>query len=54
MAKVLRWRILANRAFTIRETDLILGGESLMKLLELMWESKRKPITLCVCLAWVS
>ena len=36
MAKVLRWRVLANRPFTIREADLILGSESLMKLGTLM------------------
>ena len=54
MAKVLRWRVLANRAFSIREADLILGGESLMKLLQLMWESKRKPLTVFVCTAWAS
>ena len=53
LAKVLRWRILANRSFTIREVDLILGGESLMKLITLMWESTRKPLTLFVCALWI-
>ena len=54
MAKVLRWRVLANRSFTIREADLILGSESLMKILELMGESLRKPLTLFICICWVS
>lgn len=53
MAKVLRWRVLANGHHTVREADLILGGESLMKLISLMWESRR-PLTLFVCTAWVS
>ena len=53
LAKVLRWRILANRSYTIRELDLILGGESLMKLITLMGESLRKPLTLLVCASWV-
>ncbi|KAI4209741.1 MAG: hypothetical protein LQ351_007337 [Letrouitia transgressa] len=39
MAKMLRWRVLANQSFSVRQTDLILGGESLMKLAELMKET---------------
>ncbi|KAL9605846.1 MAG: hypothetical protein Q9179_000956 [Wetmoreana sp. 5 TL-2023] len=54
MAKVLRWRVLANRRFTVRETDLILGGESLTKLITLMRESMRKPLTLFVCICWLA
>ena len=54
MAKVLRWRVLANRKFTVRETDLILGGESLINLATLMRESMRKPLTFAVCASWVS
>ncbi|KAL8733952.1 MAG: hypothetical protein Q9181_003365 [Wetmoreana brouardii] len=54
MAKVLRWRVLANRRFTVRETDLILGGESLTKLVTLMRESMRKPLTLFVCICWLA
>ncbi|KAL6716142.1 hypothetical protein ACLMJK_005708 [Lecanora helva] len=53
MAKILRWRVLASRAFTVRETDLILGGESLMKLVELMWESMKKPLIIFVCSLWI-
>lgn len=54
MAKVLRWRVLANRPFTIREADLILGGESLLKLGTLMWESPTKPVTVLVCASWIA
>ena len=54
MAKVLRWRVLANRRYTVREMDLILGGESLMKLLTLMWEAKGKPLVSFVCLVWIA
>ena len=54
MAKVLRWRILANRKFSVRQTDLILGGESLLTLLKLMRESLKKPLILFVCVTWVS
>ena len=53
MAKVLRWRVLASRPSTIRETDLILGGESLMKLWELARESRKRPITMLACLFWI-
>ncbi|KAL8835191.1 MAG: hypothetical protein Q9176_007047 [Flavoplaca citrina] len=54
MAKVLRWRVLANRKFTVRETDLILGGESLVKLSTLMRESMKKPLTCSVCACWLA
>ncbi|KAI9881078.1 MAG: hypothetical protein M1830_008236 [Pleopsidium flavum] len=54
MAKVYRWRILASGQFSLRETDLILGGESLMKLIRLMVESWKKPVTVFVCLAWIA
>lgn len=53
MAKVLRWRVLASRLSTMREVDLILGGESLMKLWDLMRESRKKPITFLACLLWI-
>ena len=54
MAKVLRWRVLANRSYTVREADLIMSGESLLKLGTLMWESPKKPLTLLVCTVWIS
>ena len=53
MAKVLRWRVLASRSSTVRETDLILGGESLMKLWTLIRESRKKPITMLACVFWI-
>ena len=53
MAKILRWRVLASRPSTARETDLILGGESLMKLWHLMLESRKKPITRLACVLWI-
>ena len=54
MAKVMRWRVLVNRRYTVRQADLVLGGESLMKLLSLMWESPKSPLILLVCACWVS
>ena len=53
MAKVLRWRVLACRPSTIRETDLILGGDSLMTLWDLTRESWGRPITMIACLLWI-
>ena len=53
MAKNMRWRILSNRGFDAREVDLILGSESLMKNVQLIWESYRKPLTIIACLAWI-
>lgn len=54
MAKVLRWRVLANRRYTVRQADLVLGGESLMKLLSLMRESSKSPLILLVCACWIA
>ena len=54
MAKVLRWRVLANRRFTVREADLIMSGDSLLKLGRLMWVSRTKPLTLLVCTIWIA
>ena len=53
MAKVLRWRVLAGRISSVRETDLILGSESMMKLGALMCDSIKKRLAL-VCATWVS
>ena len=53
MAKITRWRILSSRCFGVRETDLILGAESLMKVLQMTWEFRRKPRPLFVCLFWL-
>ncbi|KAL9614938.1 MAG: hypothetical protein Q9167_000580 [Letrouitia subvulpina] len=58
MAKMLRWRVLANQGFTVRQTDLILGGESLMKLAALMketvWGPAKKPLIFLACLTWIA
>jgi hypothetical protein len=51
MAKVLRWRALATRSFTVREADLILGGESLTNVIRLLLESSKKPVRF-VCALW--
>ena len=53
MAKVLRWKVLATRASTVREADLILGGENLTELIKLMWESLKKPRIVLACAFWV-
>ncbi|KAL8895531.1 MAG: hypothetical protein Q9207_008134, partial [Kuettlingeria erythrocarpa] len=52
MAKVLRWRVLANWRFTVRETDLMLGGEILKNLATLMRESMKRPFMCSVCAFW--
>ena len=53
MAKIGRWRILSSRPYTPREVDLILGGESLMKLTSLLFECLR-PLKLTIVLACAS
>ena len=54
MSKVLRWRVLSHRPFSVREADLIMGAESLTKLTNLMWESRRKPYILLICFGWLA
>ena len=53
MARVLRWRLLSHRAFTPREADLILGGDSILKLFVLAWEAVGKPFIFFSCLLWI-
>ena len=53
MAKVLRWRVLAKSSYNIQEIDLILGGESLLKLLRLMGVSVRRPLLVFACAFWI-
>ncbi|KAL9607036.1 MAG: hypothetical protein Q9167_008012, partial [Letrouitia subvulpina] len=53
MAKALRWRFLTKGSFTIREMDLVLGGESLQNLARLMLVSWWKPLILFTCAAWI-
>lgn len=53
IAKVLRWTILASRGHTVREVDLILSIESLSKVIELAWESRKKPLAVLICFLWL-
>ncbi|KAG8525956.1 uncharacterized protein KY384_000718 [Bacidia gigantensis] len=53
MAKTLRWRILADHPFTVRETDLILGSDSLPRVGTLLLESYKKPLVFLCCLLWI-
>lgn len=55
MAKIGRWRILSSRPYTPRKVDLTLGGESLMKLSELLLESFKpwKPLIVLACASWI-
>ncbi|KAL2041509.1 hypothetical protein N7G274_005891 [Stereocaulon virgatum] len=53
IAKVLRWRILAYRRNSVREVDLILGIESLSKVVQLAWVSRRKFLTVLTCISWL-
>ena len=53
MAKVMRWRILSRSEFEVRQIDLILGGESLLKIFQLILENVGKPLILIVCTAWL-
>jgi hypothetical protein len=53
-AKVLRWRILAQKPHCIQEVDLILGIGNLFNVVVLGWESVCKPWTLLFCVTWVS
>ena len=53
MAKVVRWRILSSRNFSVREVDLVMGSESLIKTFQLALESWRKPLIGFACLLWI-
>lgn len=53
MAKVMRWRILSSGEFEVRQIDLILGSESLLKVLELILENLSEPLILVVSVAWL-
>lgn len=54
MAKVLRWRLLADRDSSIRHADLILGSENLKNIVALWWESPKQSLTVFFCTLWVS
>ena len=53
IAKVLRWKILAGRSHSIHEFDLILSIESLSKVVELAWASRRKILIVAICVSWL-
>ena len=53
MAKVVRWRILSRNEMEIRQIDLVLGAESLLKVFQLILENLAKPLILVVCAAWL-
>ncbi len=53
MAKIIRWRILSSRYFEVRDVDLILGWESLLKVFQMMIQAYRKPPVFLICLVWL-
>ena len=53
MARITRWRILSSRYFEVRDIDLILGAQSLMKVFQMMTRSYRKPPVFFICLGWL-
>ena len=53
MAKIARWRLLADRSSTVHETELIMGSESLMKVAKLAVMSRKKPGIVFACLFWL-
>ncbi|KAL8650399.1 MAG: hypothetical protein Q9210_003853 [Variospora velana] len=52
-ARVLRWRILADKTYSERQQDLILGMENLLNVCKLGWQSRGKPAIWLVCLLWL-
>ncbi|KAI9886825.1 MAG: hypothetical protein M1823_001398 [Watsoniomyces obsoletus] len=56
MAKVMRWRILSNHEFDVRQVDLILGSASLMNVLHLILENLHwsKPLILIMSVVWLA
>ena len=53
LAKLLRWRFLADGYHSVREVDLILGIENLITVIKLGWESSRKPRLFLFCVIWI-
>ncbi|KAL9045258.1 MAG: hypothetical protein Q9214_001674 [Letrouitia sp. 1 TL-2023] len=54
-AKGLRWRILADERYSVREVDLILAIESLWKVFLLAMESmSSRPWAILACTAWIA
>ncbi|KAL8788587.1 MAG: hypothetical protein Q9195_007231 [Heterodermia aff. obscurata] len=53
LARLLRWRFLADGHYTVREADLILGLENLINVLKLGWASSRRLSLLLFCATWI-
>ena len=53
LARLLRWRFLADGHYSVREADLILGLESLINVLKLGWLSSRRLWMLLFCATWI-
>lgn len=53
LAKLLRWRFLAEGRYSVREVDLILGLENLVNVIKLGWESSRKIGLFLFCVTWL-
>ena len=54
LAKVLRWKILSQRPRSVKAADLVLGIESLLKVVELGWRYRDRLGTVALCLMLVS
>ncbi|KAK0509699.1 hypothetical protein JMJ35_008093 [Cladonia borealis] len=54
IAKVLRWRILANKRHSVREIDLIISIENLTTVFELAWECRKQILILLACFSWIA
>lgn len=53
LAKLLRWRFLAEEHHSIREVDLILGIENLITVVKLGWKSTKKRGLFFFCIIWI-
>lgn len=55
MATMLRWKLLARKAHNLKEIDMILGLNSLVKVYKLGIEALgfRKPLTFFLCMLWI-
>lgn len=53
LARLLRWRFLADGHYSVREADLILGLENLINVLKLGWASSRRLWMLLFCATWI-
>ena len=53
LARLLRWRFLADAHYSVREVDLILGLENLINVLKLGWASSRRLWMLLFCITWI-